>query len=197
MSQKPHIEFSKIADLIDHRLPADETSSVLTHLAACPDCAAQHAKLERAVSLMQANELEDAPRYAVAKVVDLFKPRARQSIPLLKRLVGLLKFDSQQMMPAFGVRSGAAAERQMLFSAGDHELQLQITRADEGWMVSGQVLGDCDGGEIAIKNPNLTKQTALNELCEFTLPPVPAGNYALTLSLNHIEIEVSDLNLGA
>lgn len=197
MSTKQHIEFAKLADLVENRLSAEESQAVLNHLTACSACSAEHARLEKAVSLMRASELEDAPRPAIAQVISLFKPRAVQTVSLFERLVALLKFDSQQMMPAFGVRSTMAAERQLLFAAGERELQLQIVGAEDEWIVSGQILGDCQGGEVEIKNSELTKQTALNELCEFTLPPLPAGSYALTLRLNHIEIEVPNLDLGA
>jgi hypothetical protein len=192
-----HPEFSKIADLVEKRLSAEESPAVLAHLAACDICADAQRQLEKAISLMRARDLEDAPRPAIAQVIGLFKPRAKQSTSLLERLVALLKFDSQQMMPAYGVRSGAAAERQLLFTAGERELHLQIAGVSDEWVITGQILGDCQSGEVEIKNPLVTRHTSLNELCEFTLPSIPAGSYALTLRLNNIEIEVPNLDLGA
>ncbi len=197
MNIKAHIEFAKLADLVENRLSAEESSPLNTHLAACSQCSDTYAKLAKTVSLMRANELEEAPPWAIARVTSLFKPRAKQAVSLFERITALLKFDSQQLMPAYGVRSAAATERQMLFAAGERELQLQLARANDEWIVSGQILGDCEGGEIEIKNSSLSKQTALNQLCEFTLPQVPAGTYSLTLRLNHIEIEVPNLDLGA
>lgn len=197
MVSEQHIEFSRLTDLVEDRLSDAERSTVIVHLGDCPECAAQHAKIAEAISLMRSPELEEAPRYAVAQAIHLFRSRQKQPASLLHRLVALLQFDSQQMTPAFGMRSTAMAERQMLFTAGDYELQLQIASENEGWVISGQLLGDCASGEVELKSQTLATQTTLNELCEFTLPAMPAGDYALTLRSNTIEIEVQNLTVGA
>jgi len=112
-------------------------------------------------------------------------------------VLATLTFDSMQMTPAFGMRSGASSERQLLFAAGDNEVQLEVTQAGEAWAVSGQVLGPCAGGQVELRGPAAIAHTELNELCEFTLAPVPKGGYALTLRLSEVELEVPDLKLGA
>jgi hypothetical protein len=198
MDSTRHSEFAKLVDLVEDRLEASERQEIDTHLAACPACAAQRAKLEKTLSLMRARELEEAPRQTIARAVNLFRSRRQPAASLLERLVAFLTFDSRQMTPAFGVRSAAeAAERQMWFTAGDQELHLQISHSADQWIISGQVLGDCLGGTVELKNAAFSWQTPLNELCEFTLPAVAAGDYALTLRLGSIEIEVPNLNLGA
>src|SRR5689334_17185248 len=120
MDSTPHTEFSKLADLVEERLANSERQAVLAHLAACQACSAQRVKLEKTLALMRANDLQEAPRYALAQVVDLFQSRPKPKASLSERLVALLKFDSQQMTPAFGVRAAATApQRQLLFTAGD------------------------------------------------------------------------------
>jgi hypothetical protein len=197
MASEQHIEFSTLTDLVEERLSDAEHQSVMAHLAACPQCAAQRAKIDEMISLMRSPELEEAPRYAIAQAINLFRSHQKQPASLLQRLVALLQFDSQQMTPAYGVRSTAMTERQMLFTAGDYELQLQIAGESDGWVISGQLLGDCASGAVELKSRTLATQTTLNELCEFTLPAMPAGDYALTLRLNTIEIEVQNLTVGA
>src|ERR671916_835931 len=93
---------------------------------------------------------EDAPPALVSGVVRMFRARRAQSEApgLLRRLVAALAFDSSSLTPAFGVRSGQAAPaRQLLFSAGDLDVDLRLAQGSEGWTVSGQVLGPCTGGE--------------------------------------------------
>lgn len=198
MASEQHIEFSTLADLVEERLTDAERPAILAHLATCAECAAQRAKIEKTIDMMRSPELEEAPRYAVAQAINLFRSHRKQPASLIQRLVALLQFDShQQMTPAFGMRSAATAERQLLFTAGDYELQLQIANESDGWVISGQLLGAGASGEVELKNQTIAVQTTLNELCEFTLPTMPAGNYALTLHLSSIEIEVPNLTVGA
>jgi len=117
-------------------------------------------------------------------------------LSLIKRLLAALTFDSSQMTPALGVRAGAAAGRQLLFSAGDSELHLQIAPAGEQWQITGQVLGPCAGGSVELRGANETLNAALNELCEFTLAPLAAGVYALALRLGDVELEIPELEIG-
>jgi hypothetical protein len=150
---------------------------------------------------MRSDASEAAPRDVVASLVGLFRERAASREPsTLRRLLASLSFDSAQLSPAYGVRSGAAAAaaRQLLYSAGDSDLDVRVAQAGDGWVVSGQWLGECDGGgEIELQGAEQTATARLNEQCEFSLPPVPAGTYALRLRLKDAEVEVSELELRA
>jgi hypothetical protein len=100
--------------------------------------------------------------------------------------------------PAYGVRSGQSAARQMLYSAGDNDLDLRVTPSGEAWVVSGQVLGsECAGGQVRLQSETDETAAPLNELCEFTLPPVPSGSYTLRVRFKDMEVEVPDLELRA
>jgi hypothetical protein len=198
-----HIPFARLADLAEGRLSAEEAAEERAHLDACTRCSAQAARLGHLAALMRADTSEDAPPALVADVVRMFRARrVGESAPgLLRRLVAALTFDSSSLTPAFGVRSGQAAPaRQLLFSAGDLDIDLRLARGPEGWTVSGQVLGPCKGGEVELVGAEgaSVARAALNELCEFTLlPPTPDGTYALRLRLDETEIEIPELSLKA
>jgi hypothetical protein len=114
----------------------------------------------------------------------MFRSRAAEAEPsLLRRVVAALSFDSMQPGLAYGVRSGQAAARQMLYSAGDNDLDLRVQPVGDAWVVSGQVLGACTGGRVELKGTDAEVSAVLNELCEFTLPGVAAGDYTLRLLL--------------
>ena len=196
MSMRPHIEFTTLADFIEGRLGTAEAGDMQTHLAACAACAEQAARLGHVTGLMRADSMEDAPRQARARAASLFQSRRRPATSPLKRLLAALTFDSSQMTPAYGVRAGAASERQLLFSAGENELHLQIAPLGDAWQVTGQVLGPCAGGEVELRGVNRIVRAGLNELCEFALPPLADGEYALTLHLNHMDLEIPGLKLG-
>ena len=61
-------------------------------------------------------------------------------------------------------------------------------------MLAGQVIRDrCAGGVVEISGTTGTAQASLNELCEFSLPPVPVGTYLLRLTMPDVEIEIPEL----
>ena len=199
-----HIPFARLADLAEGRLSPEEATEDRAHLDACTNCSAQAAQLGHLSALMRADTSEDAPAALVSDVVRMFRARRPAAAPapgLLRRLVGALTFDSSSLTPAFGVRSGQAAPaRQLLFSAGDLDVDLRLARGPEGWTVSGQVLGPCACGEVELvgDDGSTAARASLNELCEFTLlPPTPDGTYALRLRFDETEVEIPELSLRA
>jgi anti-sigma factor RsiW len=196
-----HIPFARLADLAEGRLSPAEATEQRAHLSDCARCSRQAAQLGHLAALMRADTVEDAPPAVLAGVLRMFRAQRAgvRGTGLLRRLVAALTFDSSSLTPAFGVRSGQTAPaRQLLFSAGDFDVDLRLAPGGEGWTVSGQVLGPCPGGEVEIASADgRAAHAALNELCEFTLPPMPEGVYALQLRLNETEIAIPELSLRA
>ncbi|HEY0545056.1 MAG TPA: hypothetical protein VGC91_06635 [Pyrinomonadaceae bacterium] len=193
-----HIPFEKLADLAENRQSAEEREAMRSHLADCSDCAAQMNRLEHLVKLMRTDAAEDAPRDVVSNALNLFRPRAVEEKPsVLQRVMAVLSFDSRQLSPAFGVRSGQSVARQLLFSVGEHDLDLRVAPDDGAWVVSGQVLGECERGRVELRSESVEERAEMNELCEFTLPRVPSGKYSLVINFKQTEIEVPEFELKA
>lgn len=195
-----HLPFEKIADLAEGHLSSVERTEALSHVGTCSRCAAKLEKLESVINLMREDKALDAPPALVSSAVNLFRSRASSKEPsLTQRIIAALSFDSLQMSPAYGVRSGSAATaRQLLFSAGDYDLDLRIAQSGEVWNVSGQVLGkECAGGLIELESESAIKRAELNEQCEFTLAALPAGSYQFRLKLSDLEVEIPKLELKA
>ena len=157
---------------------------------------------------MRTDSAEDAPHNAMAHALNLFRTRkasveaASSEKSLGRRVLAALSFDSMTVAPAYGVRSGeASGARQLLFSAGDNDLDVRLTPTGETWVVSGQVLGNCKGGAIELESAegegSVVAAAALNDVCEWTLPAVPTGNYRLRVRLGDTEVEVPELELRA
>ena len=197
-----HIPFERLADMAEGRLAPMDARNVRTHLTSCPTCAGRLAEVERVTGLMRADNSVDAPRDVLVNAVRLFDARpAREGIlaGMIRRVVASLSFDSSSPGLAFGVRSSqAAASRQLIFSAGDVDVDLRLAPSEEGWAVSGQVLGECAGGWAELGGVGTSGDAAraeFNELCEFALPSVPAGSYTLRLGLGDTLVEIPDLDL--
>lgn len=196
------ISFARLADLVEGRLAANERRDVEAHVAECRRCARDFAQLEKAVRLMRADASEDAPRDALQYALSLFNSRrdaAEHSPGFAERILAALTFDSARSAPAFGLRSSHATHaRQFMYAAGERDVDLRVERVEAGWSVTGQILGECAGGRAEIESASDAPhkfEAALNELCEFRLPPVPAGLYTLLLRLSDAEIQIPEIDL--
>ncbi|HVF57884.1 MAG TPA: hypothetical protein VM934_17160 [Pyrinomonadaceae bacterium] len=200
-----HISFARLADLVEGRLTSGDAAEAQAHISGCRRCSQQATELGRVTQLMRTDTSKDAPRDVLLNAVEMFRARpvAEEKPGFLRRLVATLSFDSSSLTPAFGVRSGQAAPaRQLLFSTGKMDVDLRLAPGGEGWTVSGQVLGPCPaGGRVEIEGSReavgAAESAELNNLCEFILPPVPAGSYTLRLRLDDLEVEIPELDLRA
>ena len=193
-----HIPFAKLAELAENRVSADERAMVMSHVSSCPECSQQVARVGQVLDLMRTDTAIDAPRDVLAYAVNIFSGRQASRVSsLIRRIVATLSFDSStNLAPAFGIRSGQAASRQLLYSAEENDIDLRLTPEKENWIVAGQVLGEtCVGGRIEIEGEGELASADLNELCEFTLRPLPAGSYTLHLRLGNADIEIPQLEL--
>lgn len=196
-SSDRHISHQKLADLIAGRATLEERAQLMTHILDCRHCGNELQSLERLIALMRSDNFEDAPSDVISNAVNLFRNHFRSREPsALRHLTAILSFDSLNMSPAFGVRSGQAASRQLIYSAEENDIDLRLTFDNEMWVVTGQVLReDCGEGRVEIEGPGGVRSAALNETCEFVLPAVSPGNYMLRVSMPDVLIEIPQLEL--
>ncbi|HEX8184649.1 MAG TPA: hypothetical protein VF747_07850 [Blastocatellia bacterium] len=191
-----HPTFNELADLAEGRIAAHERQALSAHLAGCRACSDKLSRLERAVELMRTDVMTDAPSHLIERASKLLRPQVNAPAPVTGQVIALLKFDSLTQSPAFGLRGAATSERQILFSAASNELHLQVKQVEERWVIKGQVLGQCSGGEIELIGETLSVKALLNELCEFMLDSVPDGKYVLVARLPEAELKIPELKLG-
>lgn len=194
-----HIPFTTLVDLAEGRLTAEGSAEFEAHAAACSRCAEQKTRIEQAIELMRADAAEEVPDHLLLNAMSLFRKRAASpaSPSGVRRILAALRFDSEQRSPAFGVRTGQPAPaRRLLFKAEENDVDVRIKASGEGWIVSGQIFGECSGAEAELRGEFDVVRGQLDELCEFTLPAVSAGMYTLRLRLGDAEIEIPDLALG-
>lgn len=198
-----HIAFDRLLDYADGELSAAERMDVIAHLADCDQCGGIAASINSLLQTMQTDDTQPAPTHVINRAIRTFRTERLTSAPrtsagsLRQRLVAALRFDSAQQPFAVGQRAGHISERELLFGAGDRTIEVRVDRAESGWRVGGQILGTCSGGEAVLQGDTGVASTELNELCEFSLPPVDEGIYLLILRLDDVEVEVPGLELRA
>lgn len=195
-----HIPLNRLVEWVEAQLTAEEQKQLQAHIDDCAHCRTEVTEIRRLLAVMRGDRTPDPPADVVARAMHIFPPRSTANdASLWQRIVATLQFDSRQLAPILGLRSGATAPRQLLFSAGDYDLDLRLASGEneERWVISGQVLGsDIPPGQVRLAGPMATVQAPLNVTGEFVLPPIVAGDYTLAVQLPDLEIVVDSFKVG-
>lgn len=193
MNTSSHISLETLADIVENRTSAETREAAMAHVAACSACDDTLRRLQSLIHMMKSDTSIDAPRDVLLSAISLFSVDTK---PRLRRIIATLIFDSRNTGPAYGMRSLHTASRQLLYSAQQADVDLRVTIQNEECIVAGQVISDgCTGGRVEISGAAGSAEATLTELCEFTLPAIPVGNYSLRVRTEDIEIEIPELEL--
>ena len=169
------------------------SETAMAHISTCSTCHDTLRRLQQLILMMKSDSTSDAPRDVLTSAINIFSQEKRSP---LRRIVAILTFDSRHAGPVFGVRSLSTGSRQMLYSAEETDLELRITMQNDECILAGQVIGEgWAGGHVEILGVAGKSETTLNDVCEFKLPPIPVGNYSLTVRMLDRQIEIPELEL--
>jgi hypothetical protein len=198
MNTFAHLSIDVLTDLAHETSPVNAQAQA--HLGDCQQCANTLAQLRHVIGVMRSDRTEEVPSHVIQRAERLLRqrrpiptPERQPSLP--QRILAVLRFDSFQQ-PAFGLRSGKPIARQLLFSAGDSDIDLRIAPSNGDWQITGQVLGPTAGGQATLIGSQIEHTVTFNELNRFQLPAVAAGLYTLRLHLGGTEVDITDLSLG-
>jgi len=162
------------------------------------------------VRLMQVDDSAKPPSWLVRRVVSLFaNPRTApaSATPLLARALGTrltarLVYDSRLAMPAYGVRAITTPTIQMLYSAGDLDVDVRIVAGEqegESTLVGqalpvGEALADVSGAEVVLvdKHGSLLRGNA-DAFGQFAFTHLAAGTYDLRIRVWNHEVEARQI----
>jgi hypothetical protein len=205
---KKRVEFGRLVDWVEGRLPEDEARAV-EELVARADSRtlADVAWLRKFVKATDNAVLESPPRGVRDALIARFEAYASdQRTPgLLRRIRAGLTYDSD-LRPAVGLRTAGAqqARRQLVYSAGTFDIALNLRSGvpDKNLVLDGQVLPREDqelqpisvqllhgGTEVGL--------TSTDELGSFALRDIPSGVYDIVLSTDQEEISIAPVDLSA
>jgi hypothetical protein len=147
---------------------------------------------------MRIDDVESAPASLIKSAKDMFRNRGANREPSrLARLLAALTFDSLTAKPAFGLRSGATAGRQLVYSTEMADIDLHVSPQSAEWEIAGQILGSSESrGKVNLVSETFSASADLNELAEFGFQSVPSGIYTMFVHLPELEIEIPPLQLG-
>jgi len=193
MINSSHISLETLVDIVEGRATSAALEGAVAHITSCSDCVDTLRRLQQVIFTMKTDTGPDAPRDLLHSAINIFSPEKRSP---LRHIIAILTFDSRVAGPAYGIRSLRSSSRQLLYSAQETDLDLRVTVQNDECIVTGQVIrADCVNGQVEISGDAGSATASLNEVCEFTLPAIPLGNYALRINMPDVQIEIPELEL--
>lgn len=204
---REHIDFARLVDWTDGRLPAEEAETVEEAVSGADDETLADVAWLRKFHAATGSAVDESPPQRLRDaLLDAFEASAggRRAPGFVGRVFARLAFDSN-LHPAAGVRAIGARQsrRQLIYHADDFDLAINLLArgSDNGVDLDGQVLPREneesmlfsvqlleDGQELAL--------TAVDEMGSFAFQRVPPGSYELVLSAGRTEVSIEPFEVG-
>jgi len=186
-----HLSIENLLTYIDDRTPVVEKAGVDQHLSLCDDCAELRQELQNLVSNLQQESSSEPPADLVHWAVELFQPVV-QPAPQgkVRKIIAALVFDTFEQPAMAGLRRVGAPPRQLLFRAGDVDVDVKIEamEANDRITLVGQVLSSSakffDNTPVKLESHGVVRfKTKTNLVGEFSFDEVPKDTYHLSVDL--------------
>lgn len=140
--------------------------------------------IERIINLMQTDDSIDAPKDAIKWSKNIFRSRiAEPKKSLVEKIIAVLQIDLSKNQTAFGERfSGAKDSKQIFVEAGEYAVDVRIEKAEKGWNLHGQVLGEiAPKSIIRFEGRESVFEAEIDEFGEFICRTDSLENYKLLI----------------
>jgi hypothetical protein len=197
--------FEQLISYLSGDLADAESAAIASHLdSGCLRCAEQRAWFDQISQITATDDLAEPPAWVVKRAIRI--PDVTASRPKLTerltQLIASLVFDSFAGAAPIGVRSAAAATRQLLYQADDYGIDLQVAPSlQSGADLIGQILrkgedafDSVNGLPLTLsREGNVVESTATDEMGGFAIHNLSYGSYDLQIDLPGGSIIISGL----
>ena len=199
-----HLSTETLLDHVDGKISEDARLVVETHLSQCSDCLQARQTLHSLVLQLQQDSSFEPPADLAQWGLNLFQPLLQPaSGGKLKKIIAALVFDTYDQPMLAGVRRVGAPSRQLLFRAGDVDVDVKIEamEATDRITLVGQVLSSTekffDNTSVKLESQGIVRYLTLtNVVGEFSFDEVPKDTYHLSLDLPEGEITLFCVHRG-
>jgi hypothetical protein len=199
-----HINTEDLVDYMDGRVSGEGKLAVENHLSKCSDCVELKEELRMLVLRLQEDTTFEPPAELVQWGVSLFQPLLQPSTGgKLRKLIAALVFDTFDQPLLAGVRRVGAPPRQLLFRAGDVDVDVKIEsmEANDRITLVGQVLSTTakffDNTPVKLESHGIVRyRTMTNLVGEFSFDEVPKDTYHLSVDLPEGQITLFCVHRG-
>jgi len=193
-------------EYMDGLLTEEAKATVAGHLTECSDCAETNQELQLFVLRLQADASFEPPADVVQWGVSLFQPMLQPQETVggkVRKIIASLIFDNFDEPMLAGVRRVGAPARQLLFRAGDVDVDVKIESTDANDRISlvGQVLSNdekfFDNTPVKLESHGMVRyKTTTNQVGEFVFDEVPKDTYHLSVDLPEGQITLFCVHRG-
>lgn len=196
-----HLTYETLINYLEGQLSIEARSAAERHLSEpCETCQRRRVVLQRTLHSAAEDQTTSPPASVLKRAIDIPLTHPRNIPGLLTRLIAALTFDSHLQVSSALTR-GATRERQMLFSAEQVDIDLQIKSASQGHDLIGQVLGRQTKGitsafvSLQGNSGQLLKATEADSKGRFFFRGIPSGIYDLVFDLENQEVAVMGIEV--
>jgi hypothetical protein len=200
--------FERLIEYLDNQLNASETARLVAHLSeGCRQCAETRDWYERVRVVAATDESTEPPSWVFKRAVKIFENRKTRP-SLIERIgerVASLVFDSLAQPVVAGVRSTETTNRQLLYRAGNFNIDLQVAPAEDLRAdLIGQILKEDEVAFESVSGLRLEVvrrgepvfSTVTDDMGEFKISGIDYGVYDLRIELEDGSITVPGLPLA-
>jgi hypothetical protein len=199
-----HINTEELVDYMDGRVSGEGKLAVENHLSACTDCTELKEEVRLLVLRLQEDTSFEPPAELVQWGISLFQPLLQPSTGgKLRKMIAALVFDTFDQPMLAGVRRVGAPSRQLLFRAGDVDVDVKIEsmEANDRITLVGQVLSTTakffDSTPVKLESHGIVRyRTMTNLVGEFSFDEVPKDTYHLSVDLPEGQITLFCVHRG-
>jgi len=180
-----------------------EKSTVETHLVDCKECSELKQEFQVLTMQLRQDSAYEPPSELVQWGVDLFQPMMQPQKNGLRKIIAALVFDTFDQPLLAGVRRVGAPPRQLLFRAGDVDVDVKIEsmEANDRITLVGQVLSSAtkffDNTPVKLESHGIVRyRTRTNVVGEFSFDEVPKDTYHLSVDLPEGQITLFCVHRG-
>jgi hypothetical protein len=198
-----HITVENLVIYMDGQASDVDKSTLEAHLTGCKECAEVKQEFQVLISRLQNDSAFEPPAEVVKWGVDLFQPVMQPQVGGLRRFIASLVFDTFDQPMTAGVRRVGAPPRQLLFRAGDVDVDVKIEsmEANDRITLVGQVLSSAtkffDNTPVKLESHGIVRyRTRTNVVGEFSFDEVPKDTYHLSVDLPEGQITLFCVHRG-
>jgi putative zinc finger protein len=198
-----HITVENIMSYMDGVGTDVEKSTLETHLAGCKDCSELKQEFQALITQLRDDSSFEPPTDVVQWGINLFQPVMQPNQGGLRKIIAALVFDTFDQPMMAGVRRVGAPPRQLLFRAGDVDVDVKIEsmEANDRITLVGQVLSSAtkffDNTPVKLESHGIVRyRTRTNVVGEFSFDEVPKDTYHLSVDLPEGQITLFCVHRG-
>ncbi|HQX55873.1 MAG TPA: carboxypeptidase-like regulatory domain-containing protein [Pyrinomonadaceae bacterium] len=189
-----HIELPQFLDSFDGVSPATLNNSIADHIALCPDCSGTYHKLIDLYAYPRPVASEIVPQAATARILNIFqrRPQSQEPAKLVINIASLIFDDWQTLVHE---RFSGFDSRQLLFQAGEFEIDIRIDISGSTCALAGQIFPELADALIKVESGQYVREVQTSSFGEFYLDSLPVGEYTLSITAGDVSLRIEKVPL--